>query len=68
MVAKRISAEEKRWQAQNDLDTLRRAQEITSNRTRLSAAKGEANKQTNMLKKVKSITPKPAPSNKRRKR
>ena len=65
-MARTISAEEKRWRARDDLETLKRADEIKKNRTRLSAAKKEAKSQMDALNKVttgratkKQITRKP---------
>lgn len=40
-----ISADEKRWRAQSDADTLARAQEIMGDRSRHSAAQAHAAKE-----------------------
>ena len=45
--------DEKKWQAQDDLRTLQRAREIEANRSRLAAAKREADAQLKALQKVK---------------
>lgn len=44
---------DQKWQAQDDLRTLQRAREIEANRTRLAAAKREADAQLKALQKVK---------------
>lgn len=48
----RMSAEEKRWQAQDDLRTMQRAAEISSDQQRMKAAQSEAQKQIKALQKV----------------
>jgi hypothetical protein len=48
-----MGSQEKKWQAQDDLRTLQRAREIEANRTRLAAAKREADAQLKALKQVK---------------
>jgi hypothetical protein len=50
--AARQAAEEKQWEAQRDLDTLRRADEIRSSQARLRAAQQEAAKTAAALKKA----------------
>lgn len=52
--APRLAAisEDKKWQAEDDLRTLQRAQEIQKSRSRLSAAKRIAKEQVDALKKV----------------
>lgn len=48
----RISAEEKKWRAQDDLRTMQRAQEVASDPNRLKAAQKEAQDQVKALQKV----------------
>ncbi len=48
----RMSAEEKRWQAEGDVHTLMRAEEIKANKTRMAAAKREAARQAAEARKV----------------
>lgn len=48
----RKTAEEMRWQASGDLDTLRRADEIRSDASRLAAARTEASKLQTAIKKA----------------
>lgn len=43
------AAEQKRWQAEDDLRTLQRAKEIESDRARVSAARKVANDQVKAL-------------------
>ncbi|HDR9236369.1 hypothetical protein [Burkholderia vietnamiensis] len=59
-----ISADEKRWRAQSDADTLARAQEIMQDRTRHSAAQAHAAKEAkrystvaNTARKLAAKTP-----------
>lgn len=47
-----VSAEEKRWRAQSDAETLARAEEIKSDRTRHSAARSHASKEAQKYAKV----------------
>lgn len=54
------TAQERQWQAQDDLRTLQQAQNVMSDKKRLSAAQKEAAKQSAALAKVagrKSPTP-----------
>jgi len=46
-------SDDKRWQAQEDLRTLQRAQEIQLSKSRVAAAQREANTQMQALAKVK---------------
>lgn len=48
----RQRAEEKRWQAQDDLRTMQRAQEVAGDPERLKAAQKEAQQQVQALQKV----------------
>jgi hypothetical protein len=50
---KTVMFDEKKWQAQDDLRTLQRAREIEANRSRMAAAKREADAQLKALQKVK---------------
>lgn len=43
---------DKDWQARSDLDTLSRAQEIIKSSPRFTAAKSEAKRQTESLKRI----------------
>ena len=52
VAAPRKSAEDRKWQAQDDLRTLQRAQEIQADRSRLNAAKTEVKNQMAALSKV----------------
>lgn len=45
----RMSAEDRRWQAQDDLRTLQRAKEIQGSRARMAAAKKEATEQVRAI-------------------
>jgi hypothetical protein len=60
----RISADEKKWRAQSDLETLSRASEIQSDRSRMSAVKAVAQAQVAALSKVAGTAkaPSKAPS------
>ena len=51
-VSPRKSSEERRWQAQDDLRTLQRAQEIQRDKARLTACQSEARQQMSALSKV----------------
>ena len=48
---RKMTAEEKKWQAQNDANILARYQELISDKTRLSAAKKEVKNQAQELNK-----------------
>ncbi len=48
----RMTAQERKWQAQSDLNTLTEAERIRADRSRLSAARSEANKQTKAIQKA----------------
>jgi hypothetical protein len=66
-MAGRISADEKKWRAQSDLETLSRASEIQSDRSRMSAVKAVAQAQVKALSKVAGTTRAPkAPAKKGR--
>lgn len=52
IAAPRKSAEDRKWQAQDDLRTLQRAQEIQADKSRLQAAKVEVRNQMAALSKV----------------
>jgi hypothetical protein len=56
-----ISADEKRWRAQSDADTLARAQEIMQDRSRHSAAQAHAAKEAKRYSSVAGGTRKTAP-------
>ena len=45
----KISAEEKRWQAESDANTMMRYQEIMSDKKRMLAAQKEAKRQADAL-------------------
>lgn len=54
-MARKMTAEEKRWQAEDDARTLARYQELLSDKTRLNAAKKEAKSQAEQLTKQVSL-------------
>lgn len=54
----RISAEEKKWRAQSDLETLKRASEIQADRARHSAAKRIAADEAKKLASLAGNKPK----------
>jgi hypothetical protein len=47
-----VSADERRWRAQSDADTLARAQEIMADKARHSAARSHAAKEAERFSKV----------------
>lgn len=50
--APKMTAQDRKWQAECDLRTLACAAEIKANRQRLSAAQAMARKQANALQKI----------------
>jgi hypothetical protein len=52
-----ISADEKRWRAQSDADTLARAEEIKADRSRLTAAQSHASKEAQRFSQVAKQKP-----------
>lgn len=48
----KMTKQEKEWQAQSDLQTLKTAGEITANKQRLAAARKEGEKQIKAVKKA----------------
>ena len=48
----RMTAQEKRWQAEDDLRVMQRAQEISADKARLQAAQKVAQQQVKSLQKV----------------
>jgi hypothetical protein len=48
----RMTAQEKQWIAQDDLNVMRRAHEIQNDPKRMKAMQAEANKQAQVLQKV----------------
>ncbi|WP_186197989.1 hypothetical protein [Burkholderia gladioli] len=56
--AQTISADEKRWRARSDADTLAAAQEIMQDRARLTAAQRSAKEQATRLDRVVNCAPK----------
>jgi hypothetical protein len=48
----RMTAQDRKWQAQSDLGTLTEAERIRSDRARMSAAKAEASRQTKAITKA----------------
>lgn len=54
-MARKMTAEEKRWQTEDDARTLARYQELLSDKTRLNAAKKEAKNQAEQLTKQVSL-------------
>jgi hypothetical protein len=51
-MASRLSADEKKWRAQSDLETLSRAEEIKADRARMAAVRSHATQQVKALTKV----------------
>lgn len=51
---------DKKWRAESDLRTLREAEEIRSDKSRVSAAQTEGRKQMAALSRVTHAAPKPA--------
>jgi hypothetical protein len=47
-----MTAQERKWQAQSDLNTLTEAERIRSDKTRLGAARAEASRQTKAIQKA----------------
>ena len=47
----KMSADEKRWQAESDANTMMRYQEIMSDKKRMAAAQKEAKRQADVLVK-----------------
>lgn len=47
-----VSADEKRWRAQSDADTLARAEEIRADRSRHTAARQHASKEAQRYSRV----------------
>lgn len=56
--AMNVSADEERWRARSDADTLAQAQEIMADRKRLSAAQRSAKEQATRLDRVVNCAPK----------
>lgn len=54
-MARKLTKEEQAWQIRNDLDTLRRADEIRADKKRFSAVQKEAQAQ---IKSINAITKK----------
>jgi hypothetical protein len=53
-----LSAEEKRWQAQNDMESLERAEEIKIDPARVAAAQALAEEKREALTRVARVRPK----------
>jgi len=53
--AVRLSAQDKKWRAQDDLRTLQQVMQIKSDPGRLKAAQTEAQQQLKALEKVKGV-------------
>ncbi len=51
-IAPRLTAEDKKWRAKNDLDTLRAAGAIQSDKQRLNAAKRMASEEVKNLRRI----------------
>jgi hypothetical protein len=64
----KISADEKRWRAESDLDSLKRAKEIMADKARLAAAQGIAKKQIAALGGIVKGNSKPSSSSVKRKK
>jgi len=54
----RITAEQRRWQAEDDLRTLTRAREIEANKTRMTQVQKVAQQQVKTLSSVAKTTKK----------
>ena len=54
----RISADEKKWRAQSDAETLARAQEIQADKSRHGAAKAHASKEAARYARIAKKAPK----------
>jgi hypothetical protein len=67
-MAGRISADEKKWRAQSDLETLSRASEIQADKARMAAVRSHAQAQVKALTQVtgKPKAPTKAPAKKGR--
>lgn len=48
----RMSPQEKQWMAQDDLHTMRRAQEVMNDPKRMKAMQAEATKQAQTMQKI----------------
>ncbi len=59
-MAKTRAQQEKEWQAQSDLSTLRQAEQIKTDKARVTAAKAMAQKEVQALKRVVSVQAKKA--------
>lgn len=55
-MAARISAEERKWRTQGDLDTLKRAGEIQADKARMAAVRKAATEEANRLKNLAGTT------------
>lgn len=51
-MAKKLSAQEKKWRAESDAEIISRYNEIVGDRSRLKAAQDHARKQVEMLSRV----------------
>jgi len=56
MAKGKVSAQEKKWQAEDDARTLMAAVEIQTSKRRMSAAKRELNNQAKAIKKAARIS------------
>ncbi len=59
-MVKSRAQQEKEWQAQSDLSTLRAAEQIKTDKSRVTAAKAMAQKEVQALKRVVSVQAKKA--------
>ena len=57
MIPKNAAAQEKKWQAEDDMRTLTRAKEIEGDRARMAAAKRVAEEKIKEMQKVVSKAP-----------
>lgn len=55
MISRKMTKEEKMWQVRNDLDTIRRADEIRADKKRFAAVQKEAQAQ---IKSINSVVKK----------
>jgi hypothetical protein len=55
MISRKMTKEEKMWQVRNDLDTIRRADEIRADKKRFAAVQKEAQAQ---IKSIGSVVKK----------
>lgn len=65
-MTRKMTAEEKKWQAEDDARTLARYQELLQDKTRLNNAKKEAKNQAQQLNKQVQMLNKASKTNKKK--